>query len=63
MISPPRIVQKQTRPERGNHLTTRPDGLHASFGLRCRLVTVKGKESAEIAPSRCWISDELEKAY
>ena len=40
-------------------LTTQQDGLHASFGLLGRLVTVRGKESAESAPSHCWISAEL----
>ena len=43
-------------------LTTQQDGLHASAGLLRSFVTVRGMESAESAPSRCWISAELEKA-
>ena len=44
-------------------LTTQQDGLHASFGLLGRLVTVRGKESAASAQSHCWISAELEEAH
>jgi FixJ family two-component response regulator len=34
-------------------LTTQWDGLHASFSLGCRLVTVTGNEPAGLAPSLC----------
>jgi FixJ family two-component response regulator len=39
-------------------LTTQQDGLHASFSLACRLLTVTGNESAAFAPSLCWFSAE-----
>jgi FixJ family two-component response regulator len=44
-------------------LTTHEDGLHASFSLACRLVTVTGKESAGFAPSPCWFSAERENPH
>jgi FixJ family two-component response regulator len=44
-------------------LTTHEDGLHASFSLACRLVTVTGNEPAGFAPSSCWFPAELEKAH
>jgi FixJ family two-component response regulator len=39
-------------------LTTQRDGLHASFSLACRLITVTGNEPAGFAPSLCCLSDE-----
>jgi DNA-binding CsgD family transcriptional regulator len=39
-------------------LTTRRDGLHASFSLAYRLVTVTGNEPAGFAPSLCCFPDE-----
>jgi FixJ family two-component response regulator len=39
-------------------LTTEPAGLHASFSLACRLVTVTGNEPAGFAPSLCWFPAE-----
>jgi FixJ family two-component response regulator len=44
-------------------LTTHEEGLHASFSLACRPVTVTGNEPADFAPSSCWFPAELEKAH
>ena len=44
-------------------LTTPEDGLHASFSLACRLVTVTGNESAGFAPSPCWFLAERENPH
>jgi FixJ family two-component response regulator len=45
------------------HLTTEPDGLHASFGFACRLVTVTCNEPAGFAPSLCWFPAERENPH
>jgi DNA-binding CsgD family transcriptional regulator len=45
------------------HLTTHEDGLHASFSLACRLVTVTGNESTGFAPSPCWLPAERENPH
>ena len=45
------------------HLTTRQDGLHASFSLACHPATDRGSESREFAPSRCWLPAELEEGH
>ena len=44
-------------------LTTRQDGLHASFSLACHPATDRGSESREFAPSRCWLPAELEEGH
>lgn len=39
-------------------LTTQRDGLHASFSLTCRLITVTGNELAGFAPGLCCFPDD-----